>query len=609
MPFYKFRERINLLLYDNKEKVLRVAQVLNILISLGAVLVLVYYYGFQHALEQEAFLMNLIKFSFGFYVLHYLVRFIYDFRPLDFIKRTWFEGTVMFLLTIEGISYNLFDTLLLAELAHGLGIESFADVGTLFVQIYILIVVMIGIGRGSITLPKYKLNPALIFILSFSVIILAGAGLLMLPEMTTMEGSMDALDALFTSTSAACVTGLMIEDASTFFTFKGQVVLLLLMKLGGLNIIAFGSFLALATRFGVQAKQHEVIEDFINKETPLSSNGMFAKIVIWATSIELIGAAMIFPLWNESVVFSGNGERAFYSIFHAISGFNNAGISLFPGGLGDALVYDNYFLHWIMIGLMFLGALGMVAMFEIFDPHHLRERMKSPWRRLSFMSQIALYTSIGFTVLGCVLFFALEYNHSLSDAGLFGKITASMFQGLSARTAGLNTLDIGLLSLPTLFFIIIFMFIGSSSSSTGGGIKTSTFAVIMADLWATVTRSNHTHLFRRSISNELKARAYAVLMFFLIFDLLGIFILFITENDILNNHPNGAIALIFEQVSAMSTNGLSTGITAKLSVAGKAWIVISMFIGRVGTLTVAYSLGFKTLSKNYKYPHGHTMIG
>jgi Trk-type K+ transport system membrane component len=609
MPLYKFRERVNLLLYDNKDQVLRMGKILNVLISLGAVLVLVYYYGFQHAPEQEAFLMNLIKFSFGFYVLHYLVRFIYDFRPIDFIKRTWFEGTIMFLLTIEGISYNLFDTLLFAKLASGLGIESFADVSTVFIQIYILIVVMIGLGRGSISLPKYKLNPALIFILSFSLIIFTGCCLLMLPEMTTMEGSMNALDALFTSTSAACVTGLMIEDASTFFTFKGQVVLLILMKLGGLNIIAFGSFLALATRFGVQAKQHEVIEDFINKETPLSSNGMFAKIVIWATSIELIGAAMIFPLWNESVVFTGNGERAFYSLFHSISGFNNAGIALFPGGLGDALVYDNYLLHWVMIGLMFLGALGMVALFEIFDPHHLRERMKAPWKRLSFMSQIALYTSIGFAILGCFLFFALEYNNSLKDAGLFGKITTSMFQGLSARTAGLNTLDIGLLSLPTLFFIIIFMFIGSSSSSTGGGIKTSTFAVIMADLWATVKRRNHTSLFRRTISNELKARAYAVLMFFLLFNLIGIFILFITESDILNTHSNGAIALIFEQVSAMSTNGLSAGITAMLSSSGKTWIIISMFVGRVGTLTVAYSLGFKTISKNYKYPNGHTMIG
>lgn len=609
MPLYKIRERVNLLLYDNKEQVLRIGQILNVLISLGAVLILVYYYGYQHPPEREVLLMNIIKFSFGFYVLHYLVRFIYDFRPIDFIKRTWFEGTIVFLLTVEGISYNLFDTLLLAELAAGLGVESFADVSTVFVQIYILLVVLIGLGRGSIFLPKYKINPALIFILSFSIIIFSGTGLLMLPEMTTMEGSMNALDALFTSTSAACVTGLMVEDASTFFTFKGQVVLLMLMKLGGLNIIAFGSFLALATRFGVQAKQHEVIEDFINKETPLSSNGMFVKIIIWATSIELIGAALIFPLWSDAIVFTGNGERAFYSLFHSISGFNNAGISLFPGGLGDALVYDSYFLHWIMIGLMFLGALGMVAMFEIFDPHHLRDRMKSPWKRLSFTSQIALYTSIGFTVLGCLLFFILEYNSSLADAGLFGQITASMFQGLSARSAGLNTIDIGILSLPTLFFIIIFMFIGSSSSSTGGGIKTSTFAVIMADLWATVKRSNHTHLFRRSISNELKARAYAVLMFFLIVDLIGIFILFITESDILTNHPNGAIALIFEQVSAMSTNGLSAGITPKLSDAGKAWIVISMFVGRVGTLTVAYSIGFKTISKNYKYPQGHTMIG
>lgn len=431
----------------------------------------------------------------------------------------------------------------------------------------------------------------------------------MLPEMTTMPGSMNMLDALFTSTSATCVTGLMVEDTSLFFSFKGQVVILGLMKLGGLNIIAFGSFLAFAMRFGVRPSQHEVIEDFVNKESPLSSSGMFTKIVIWATMIELAGAAFLYFLWDDAIGFTSNGQRAFFSIFHAVSGFNNAGISLFSDGLGDVLVNTNYFVHWIMIGLMFIGALGMVAIFEIFDPVNLRDRMRHPWKRLSLMSQIALYTAIGLSILGTVVILGLEYNHLLRDSNAFGKFTAAVFQGLSSRTSGFNSVDIGALSMPTLFFLMIYMFIGSSSSSTGGGIKTSTFAVIAADLWATVRRAPQALLFKRSISNDLIKRAYAVMMFFIIVDVFGVFVLLITETHLLEMPEYGMMSLVFEQFSAMSTNGLSTGITSLLSDGGKVWIIISMFVGRVGTLTVAYALGFKVLSKNYRYPQGHTMIG
>lgn len=609
MPFQKLRERINLFLYGNKTAVLSVARVLNVVISLGAVLVLVYYYGYTHTTESEAFLMNLIKFSFAFYVFHYLLRFIYDFKPWEFIRRTWFEGLVMFLLTVEAISYNFFGVLLLERMATFLGLESFQHLSTLFIQVYIFVVVLIGLGRGSVALPRYKLNPALIFILSFALIVLAGTGLLMLPEMTMKAGSMKFIDALFTSTSATCVTGLMVEDTAAFFTFKGQMVILVLMKLGGLNIIAFGSFLAFASRFGVRPSQHEVIEDFVNRDNTLGSQSIFVKIVVWATLIEFIGAALLYVLWEDGVGFATNGQRAFYSVFHAVSAFNNAGISLFSGGMGDPLVYTNYFVHWIMIGLMFFGALGMVAIFELFDPPALRERMKYPWKRLSFTSQIALYTAIGFTIIGTAAMLILESDGTLHDKGLFGKVTAAAFQGVSSRTSGFNSVDIGSIGMPMLFLMIIFMFIGSSSSSTGGGIKTSTFAVIMADVWATIRRANHTELLRRTIPNEMISRAYAVFMFFLIFDVVGFFILLITEPHIANNTNHGALSLAFEQVSAMSTNGLSTGITAMLSPAGKTWIIISMFIGRVGTLTVAYALGFKVISKNYKYPIGHTMIG
>lgn len=608
MNWQKFRERANLFLYGNKEVVLGTGKALNIIVSLLAVATLVYYYGFPHDKETSERLLLVIKYSFLFYVVHYIVRFIYDFQPIDFIKRTWFEGILMFLLFVEGISYNLFDTLLLERLAQSFGVTNFADLSTLFIQIYFLIAVLIGLGKGGNVLPRFKLNPAIIFIASFGIIILAGTGLLMLPEMTTPEKGMNFLDALFTSTSATCVTGLMVEDTPTFFTFKGQVVLLILIKLGGLNIIAFGSFLMLAARFGLQVKQHDVIEDFVNKDTYVSAKGMLRKVVIWSSGIEILGALVMFFLWDPDIPFKNNGEKVFSSIFHSVSAFNNAGISLFSDGLHNEAVRNNYFVHWVVTILVFFGALGMVAVFDLFDLQSLRERMKAPWKRIRFMTKIALYFSIGLVLVGSVGFFFLEYNGTLAGMDFFGKITTSVFQSVT-RTSGFNSVDIGAIGVPGLFMLIILMFIGSSSSSTGGGIKTSTFAIVAADVLATIKGAPNTELFKRTIAPILKSRAYSVLLFFIVFDVLGMFILSISEADILAMEGRDLIDLAFEEVSALGTVGLSTGITSLLSPIGKITIIVSMFIGRVGTLTVAFAVGMKVISKNYKYPEGHTMVG
>ena len=608
MSWQKFRERANLFLYGNKEVVLGTGKILNIIVSLIAIATLVYYYGFQLDLDTSENLLMVIKFSFLFYVVHYLLRFIYDFHPIVFLRQTWFEGVLMFLLTIEGISYNLFDILIFERIAQYLGVINFSDLSTLFIQIYFLIAVIIGLGKGGNVLPRFKLNPALIFIASFAIIIFAGTGLLMLPEMSNTLHGMNFLDALFTSTSASCVTGLMVEDTPSFFTFKGQVVLLILIKLGGLNIIAFGSFLMLAARFGLQVKQHDVIEDFVNRDTFISAKEMLRKVIIWSSGIEILGAVMMFFLWDPNIPFNSNGDKIFSSVFHSVSAFNNAGISLFSDGLHNEAVRHNYFIHWMVTIMVFFGALGMVAVFDLFDYKSLRERMKAPWKRIRFMTKIALYFSIGLVLIGSVGYFFLEYNGTLAGMDLFGKITTSVFQSVT-RTSGFNSVDIGAIGVPGLFMLIILMFIGSSSSSTGGGIKTSTFAIVAADVIATIKGAPNTELFKRTISPILKSRAYSVLLFFIVFDVLGMFILSISETEILAMEGRGFLDLAFEEVSALGTVGLSTGITSLLSPIGKTTIIVSMFIGRVGTLTVAFAVGVKLISKNYKYPEGHTMVG
>ena len=594
-------------LYDSKERVLGTFQWLTLLVNLSALSVLAIYYGYEHDAETSASLFEAVKFSFGFYVLHYLVRVLYHFHPTTFFKETWGEGLVMAVLLVEGVGDLLWGA---PPLGQGLAVlmPSIGDFSTFLVQGYLFVAVLMEWMRPGSRLPRVRLHPAVIFILSFVVLIVVGTWLLSMPLMSTVEGGMPLVDAFFTATSATCVTGLMSVDTMTYFTSKGHWVLLFLIQLGGLNFIAFGSFLALASKFGVAVKQHDVIEDFVNSDNLLGSSGTLGKVVIWCLGLEALGAGALMALWSPEVAFHGLGDRVFSSVFHSVSAFNNAGITLFTDGLAHPWVANNWLVHWVITVLVFLGALGMVALFDLFDLRKLRERMVQPWKTISFPAKIALYFSVILVVLGTVAFAALEWNGTLAGMSGFGKFTTAVFQSVT-RTSGFNTVDIGAVGMPMLFLLLVLMFIGASSSSTGGGIKTSTLAIVLADVWRTVRGGDHVQIFKRTISTVLRSRAYSVLLFFLVGNLVGVFVLTVTESHLVTSGSTAFFDLAFEHVSAMGTVGLSTGITPLLSSWGKVVLAVAMFVGRVGTLTVAFAVGGRTSHSHFKYPEGHTMVG
>lgn len=608
MTFNDFREIGNVYLYKSKSRNLGILKLLNLIVSLTALVVLAIYYGYPNTAQSDQNLMDIMRLSFGFYVVHYLIKILYDFHPAEFLRRTWIEGIVMIVLIIEGVSHLFFDTLIHEPVFRALNISSGVDLSLVFIQIYFFIVVIAELLRKGSIIPRVKMHPAIIFILSFLGIITVGTLLLMMPEMTTSGNGMPTLDALFTSTSATCVTGLMVEDTMVFFTFKGQMVLLALIQLGGLNVIAFASFLALVARFGVAITQHDVIEDFVNRDSYLSGKSMLGRVVLWCLGIEMLGAIALGLVWSSDIPFNGLGDRIFSSIFHSVSAFNNAGITLFTDGMAHPWVATNWLAHWVITILVFFGALGMIALFDLFDPAKLRSRMRSPWKTIGFATKIALYFSFILVFIGAISFAFLEWNGVLEGMSGFGKFTTAIFQSVT-RTSGFNSVDIGSVGLPMIFIFIVLMFIGASSSSTGGGIKTSTFAVIVSDVWRTVRGFDHVQLFKRTINPTLRSRAYSVLMFFILGNMVFLFLLTITEARLLSMGEFSFVDLAFEQVSAMGTVGLSTGLTHLLSPAGKMIISLSMFIGRVGTLTVAFALGGRALETHFKYPEGHTMIG
>lgn len=607
MGWSRFRERANLFLFKNKEQVLGAFKALSIIVTLLAIGTMLWTYGFKLSEQEKGLALMIIKFSFGFYIIHYLLKIIYDFHPIEFIRKTWFEATMMILLIIEGASYNFFGELVLENIFESLGFSGFADISTVVIQGYFLIVVVTEFLRNSDFLPRIRLNPAIIFVLSFGFIILGGTFLLMLPEMTTKGISF--VDALFTATSATCVTGLMTLDPSIDFTFKGQFVILSLIKLGGTNIIAFGGFLSLMSKVGVGVRHHQVIEGFVARNNILSASGMLGKVLLWTLFIELSGAIALYYLWTPDYPWYDNGEKLFYSIFHSVSAFNNAGISLFSGGLTNSFLQYNYLVHWIIMIQIFLGGLGILTIFDLFEPKKLRDRLKNPWKQIDFSSKVSLYFSVALVVIGAVFIFLFEKNRTLSEHSFFGQITGAVFQSVTPRTAGYNTLDFGLLSMPTIMIVIALMYIGAGSTSTGGGIKTSSLAIILADLRAVMTGQQRAVLWKRTIGPNLKSTAYGIAIIYVLMNFIGTVLLSVTEWQLLLMPGYNISDLLFEQVSAFSTVGLTRNVTWHLSEAGRYIIIASMFVGRVGTFTIAFALAGKFVQQKFKYPEAELIVG
>ena len=607
--FRNFRERTNLYIYDSKENVLSVLSWLHVLVSLAMIGVLIYYYGFQQTPSSKADLLQLIQYSFGFYIFRYIVKVIYDFNPLDFIKRTWFEATLLFLLVVEGISFNLFGTMLVPKFFGAIGFEGFADITNVFIQLFFLIYVIMEVFKKRSFRPWLKVHPGLLFTISIATIILIGTGLLMLPEMSLIPEGMKFTDALFMATSSTSVTGLSTVDIASALTFKGQIVTLMLIKIGGLNTIAFAALYLLIAKFGVGLKHHEVIEDFVNKDSLLNTGSMFGKIVLWSTLIEIAGVFLLFIFIEPSGIFADPGDRLFHSVFHAISGFNNAGLTIIPGGMMHPLLVDNYLVHSVIMVLFFLGGFGMIYLFDLFEVRRLRERMRMPWKTIQFGTKISLYFTLALMVAGSIIFFIFEYDNTLEGKSGFGKIVTTLFESLTTRNAGFNTVDTSELTIPVLIFFLFLMFVGASSGSAGGGIRTSTFAVVWASVISTIKGKPNVELFKRTITNDIVLKAYSILVFFILGNIVGCFTLAITEHEALAAGKFTFMDIVFEHVSAASTVGLSKGITAELSTGGKYVLIVAMFIGRVGTLTLAYLFGKQVISKKYKYPSGHTMVG
>ena len=451
-------------------------------------------------------------------------------------------------------------------------------------------------------------NAAQLFIFSFFGVIFLGALLLKLPNATV--GELSFLDALFTSTSAVCVTGLIVVDTATHFTLFGQTIILILIQIGGLGILTFASYFSYFFK-GNSSYEEQLVLSNMNISNKIGEVLKTLKYIILITlSVEFLSALGIYFSVQASA-FTSSFDRLFFSVFHAVSAFCNAGFSILSDGLADVNFQFKYGFQIIIILTFVLGGMGFPIVSNIlaFLKYHLYKLLKfnkrkqtyKPWV-LNINSRITLITTFSILTVATFVFYVLEFNGVLSSHNGFGKLITALFGATTPRTAGFNTFNFSDLQFPTLMMIILLMWIGASPQSTGGGIKTSTFAIATMNIISLARGKQRIEIFRREIADSSVRRAFATISLSLIVIGLAVIIISYLEPHL------ALLEIAFECFSAYSTVGLSLGITAGLSDASKFLLIFVMFVGRISMLTLLVAFINKVKQKSYRYPNEEIVI-
>jgi trk system potassium uptake protein TrkH len=446
------------------------------------------------------------------------------------------------------------------------------------------------------------LHPNHVVIGAFLCVILVGTILLSLPMSATRE-RVTVIDALFTCTSAVCVTGLTVVDTGTAYSLFGQIVTILLIQIGGLGITTFSTFFVYLTGGRMSLRGRGLVESTLTQFPVKNMGQLLLRILLVTAIIEGVGAVLLYPSLTPGD--RGGFFPVFTAVYHSISAFCNAGFSLYTTNLEGYV--GNPVVSLVICALLILGGLGFVVMVEVWDYVF---RGRAARKRLSLHSKVVLSVTAILLVAGTLAFFVLERNSTLAELPFGTKLLASFFQATTPRTAGFSTVPLGLCANATLFFMIMLMFIGASPGSCGGGIKTTSFAILVGLATSKLRGAADVNLFRRRVPEGVISNAISVAFFAAVMLILVIMLLSVSEVALQKAFPgDDFIALAFEATSAFGTVGLSTGITPSLSVTGKLLIIILMMVGRLGPLTITIALAARELRPRFRYAPESVMIG
>ena len=518
-------------------------------------------------------------------------------RRWEYMRERGFEYGLTILLLTGLLAVTVIPDLI-SEVARRWHFRGLTALMVLLAQVVIVLNLVFGAVRFSRRITDLQIQPARLFIGSFVLVILTGAGGLLLPRATTQGISI--VDAIFTSASAVCVTGLIVVDTATAFTPLGKTIILFLIQVGGLGLMTFTTFFTLFSG-RLSIKERVLMQDFLSRENLGEIRRTLLQIVGVTLTIEIVGAVLLYFSWG-AVSFPSVEHRIFSSVFHSVSAFCNAGFSLFGDNLAGRALAMNVQVNLTISGLIILGGLGFITIVNISGARPWGRAQSRLHHRLTAHTRVVLATTALLLLGGAVLFFVLEYSNTLAGLDWTDKILASIFQSVTTRTAGFNTIDIGAMAGPGTLLFLLLMFIGASPGSTGGGIKTTTAALVFLSGLNYVRGKSSIEIGNRRIPQNNIDRATAVLIFGLMLVGLSVFLVALFE-------PFPLIDVLFECVSAMGTVGLSRGITFALSDSSKIVLIFTMLIGRVGALTLMMAITRRAALSRFDYPSEQIVVG
>lgn len=452
-------------------------------------------------------------------------------------------------------------------------------------------------------------HPVYLVVGSFAALILVGALLLCLPAATPPSQPITVVDALFTATSATCVTGLAVRDTGTGFTLFGQLVILGLIQLGGLGVTTLSMIVLVAVRGRFSLVERALCEGTV---AGLSDDRDRLRLLLrhlfrFTFVTEALGAIVLFLHWRPSM---GTREALWQGVFHSISAFCNAGFGLWPDSLvrwqGDPIV------NLTVMALIVFGGIGFLVVFELESTlrRHTRRRFTHGlWRRLSLHTRVVLTVTAFLVVVGTAAIWAAERQRLFAGLSSGDQLLASLFQSVTARTAGFNSVDIGALQPATLFVIMLLMFVGGSPGSCAGGIKTTSLGVMALAAWARIRGRSNVNAFERTVARQSLEYTLVIVVVAVFGFLLGLLLLLIADPPGAAGNHARFLALTFESISALATVGLSCGITADLPALSKLVLTGMMFAGRLGALTLATALAREDALDDWRHPEEAVMVG
>ena len=441
---------------------------------------------------------------------------------------------------------------------------------------------------------NFKLKGVQILALGFIFVILVGALILTLPISTTSGERTNFLDALFTATSAVCVTGLIVVDTGTYWNMFGQTLIMILIEIGGLGFMSFTTLIAIILGKKITLRERLILQDAMNTFNIQGLVKMVKYVLVFTVTVQFFGT-LLFS--TQFIPEYGLGRGLFYSIFHSISAFCNAGFDIF--GNFSSLTYYNSNAVVILVAsaLIIIGGLGFTVLSELYS--------KKSLRKVSIHSKMVILMTTVLVLGGTLLMFLFENNNvnTIANMSFFDKIMNSFFASVTPRTAGFNSISTNGMTTAGQFLTIILMFIGGSPGSTAGGIKTTTIGILIVTIICVIQGKEDAEVFKKRFSKGLVYKAFTLIFIGVSLVIVVTMLLSYTEKEV------SFIALFYETVSAFGTAGLTLGVTSKLSSVGKVLIMIMMYLGRVGPLTVVLSITRKKINLGIKYPEGKILIG